>query len=140
MKKLICSSLALICIAASAVSCGAKKEKEKKDEFIGKWQCEKIVMEGEESDNVFGIEASALFQIELKDGNKGTINSLLLTDDGEPADIEWKKSGEKVQLINDDIFEDEEVLLAKEGDKVVIDMSAARDEKENKAHLVKVGA
>lgn len=140
MKRIFCASLAVVCVAASFASCGAKKEKkEKKDDFLGKWECEKFIMDGEEVNDFFGVEPYAMFQIELSDGNKGTLNSLFASEDGKPVDIEWKKDKDgKIQLINEEIFEDEEVFLVKEGDKMVMDMSEEGDEKENKAYLIKV--
>lgn len=137
MKRIFCSSLVVICVASAFVGCGDKKEK--KDSAIGKWECEKLIMDGEEMKDFLGIEPYAMFQIELKDGNKGTLNSLLATEDGKPVDIEWKKAKDgKIQLINEEIFDDEEVFLIKEGEKMVMDMSEEGDEKENKAYLIKV--
>ena len=138
MKRILCSSLAVVCVASAFVGCSAKKEK--KDDSIGKWECEKIVMGGEEADSFLGIDAYALFQIELKDGNKGPFYSFLESEDGEVKDIEWKKKDGKIQLINKDIFDDEEVFLKKDGDKMILDMSGedAEEDETFKATLAKV--
>lgn len=138
MKKMLCSSLAVVCVASAFVGCSAKKSK--KDDSIGKWECEKVAMGGEEADSFFGVDAYALFQIELKDGNKGTFYSFLESEDGEAKDIEWKKKDGKIQLINKDIFDDEEVFLKKDGDKMVLDMSGedAEEDETFKATLAKV--
>lgn len=145
MKKLICSSLALICIASSIVGCSANKAKDsananKKDSAIGKWQCDQLVLDGEKMDNLYGVDSYALFQIELKDGNKGTFYSFLYSEDGKPQDIEWEKKDGKIQLISKEVFADDEVFLEEENGKMVLDMSYEGQEegKENKATLEKV--
>lgn len=150
MKKLICSSLALICIAASAVSCGSKKESSKEssketttaaattteNSFVGKWQCDQIELDGEKTDNLWGADAYALFQIELKEDQSGTLYSFLMSEYNKPDEIKWEKKDDKIQLISEKLFDDEEVYLKQDGDKMILDMS---DEDENfYAYLSKV--
>ena len=151
MKKLICSSLALICILSSMVGCGDTKEKDAKEETttvaateaadsaaVGKWQCSKLVLDGEEMDNLYGVDAYALFQIELKDGNKGTFYSFLYSEDGKPQDIEWEEKDGKIQLISKEVFDEDEVFLENEGGKMILNLSDEEDNMENKATLEKV--
>ena len=150
MKKLICSSLALVCILSSMVGCGDTKEKDAKEETttvaateaanpaIGKWQCSKLVLDGEEMDSLYGVDAYALFQIELKDDNKGTFYSFLYSEDGKPQDIEWEEKDGKVQLISKEVFDEDEVFLENEGGKMILNLSEEGDEMENKATLEKV--
>ena len=161
MKKLICTSLTLICLAASLVSCGDSKDKdsaaaskenttaateakeaadsdEEAGDFIGKWQCEKLVIEDKETDNFYGVDAYALFQIELKDGNKGTFYSFLYSEEGKPTDIEWEEKDGKIQLISKDVFADDEVFLVNEGGKMILNLSDEGDDKKNEATLEKV--
>lgn len=151
MKKLICSSLALVCILSSMVGCGDTKEKDAKEETttvaaaeaadsaaVGKWQCSKLVLDGEEMDSLYGVDAYALFQIELKDDNKGTFYSFLYSEDGKPQDIEWEEKDGKVQLISKEVFDEDEVFLENEGGKMILNLSEEGDEMENKATLEKV--
>ena len=161
MKKFICSTLVLVFIAASMVSCGDTKEKESasaaKEESttsaettteaaesksaegaIGKWQCEKLVVDGEEMDNFFGIDAYALFQIELKDGNKGTFYSVLYSEDAKPQEIEWENKGDKIQLISKEVFDEDEVFFVEENGKMILNLSDEGDEEESSAVLAKV--
>ena len=150
MKKLICSSLALVCILSSMVGCGDTKEKDAQEETttvaateaanpaIGKWQCSKLVLDGEEMDSLYGVDAYALFQIELKDDNKGTFYSFLYSEDGKPQDIEWEEKDGKVQLISKEVFDEDEVFLENEGGKMILNLSEEGDEMENKATLEKV--
>ncbi len=138
MKRILCSSLAVVCVASAFVGCSAKKEK--KDAAIGKWQCDSIEFNGETADNFLGVDAYALFQIELKDGNKGTFYSFLESEDGNPEDIEWKKEKDgKIKLINDELFEDYDFVLEKSGDKYVLTQSSEDGGEEAvKANLSKV--
>ncbi len=134
MKRILCSSLAVICVAASCVSCGSKD----KDDFLGKWECEKIVMGGEEMDNFFGVEAYALYQIELKEGNKGTVDSAFSTD-GKPVDLTWEKQKDgKIKLTNDEAFDGEEAVLEKDGKKMVMSVADDEDDEEGKSDEVKM--
>lgn len=136
MKKMLCSSLAVVCVASAFVGCSAKKSK--KDDSIGKWECEKVAMGGEEADSFFGVDAYALFQIELKDGNKGTFYSFLYSEDGKPQDIEWEEKDGKIQLISKEVFDEDEVFLENEGGKMILNLSDEEDNMENTATLEKV--
>lgn len=163
MKKLICSSIALICLASSAVSCSSKKESSKdsskeaataaattsadttasdgassdsENSIAGKWQCDQIELDGEKTDNLWGADAYALFQIELNEDKSGTFYSFLMSEYGKPDNIEWEKKDDKIQIICVKLFGDEEVYLKQDGDKMILDMS---DEDEDfYAYLSKV--
>ncbi len=169
MKKLICSSLALICILSSMVGCGDKKDNdsakeetttvaadttEAKDadettgsgkassidskDAIGKWQCSKLVLEGKEMESLYGVEPYALFQIELKDGNKGTFYSFLYSEDGKPQDIEWENKDGKIQLISKEVFDEDDVYLVDDNGKMILNLSEEGDTEKNEATLEKV--
>ena len=136
MKKIVCASLAAICVATSFASCGSKKEK--KDDFLGKWECEKIVMGGEEMDNFFGVDAYAIYQIELKEGNKGTVDSAFSTE-GKPVDLTWEKQDDgKIKLVNDEAFDGEEAILEKSGSKMIMSVADDEGDEEGESEEVKM--
>ncbi len=172
MKKLICSSLALVCILSSMVGCGDTKEKDAKEETttvaetteateatteeaettteagktesidskdaIGKWQCSKLILDGQEMDRLYGVDAYALFQTELTDDNKGTFYSFLFNEENKPEDIEWENKDGKIQLISKEVFDEDEVFLENEGGKMILNLSDEEDNMENTATLEKV--
>ena len=172
MKKLICSSLALICILSSMVGCGDTKEKDAKEETttvaetteateatteeaettteagktesidskdaIGKWQCSKLILDGQEMDSLYGVDAYALFQIELTDDNKGTFYSFLFNEENKPEDIEWENKDGKIQLISKEVFDEDEVYLVYENGKMILNLSAEGDTMQNEAVLENV--
>lgn len=170
MKKLICSSLALVCILSSMVGCGDTKEKDAKEETttvaettaeatteaaetttesgkaesidskdaVGKWQCSKLILDGQEMDSLYGVDAYALFQIELKDDNKGTFYSFIFNEENKPEDIEWENKDGKIQLISKEVFDEDEVFLENEGGKMILNLSEEGDTMQNEAVLEKV--
>ena len=170
MKKLICSSLALVCILSSMVGCGDTKEKDAKEETttvaettaeatteaaetttesgkaesidskdaVGKWQCSKLILDGQEMDSLYGVDAYALFQIELKDDNKGTFYSFIFNEENKPEDIEWENKDGKIQLISKEVFDEDEVFLENEGGKMILNLSDEGDTEQNEAVLEKV--
>ncbi|SEH58019.1 hypothetical protein SAMN02910265_01605 [Ruminococcus flavefaciens] len=170
MKKLICSSLALVCILSSMVGCGDAKEKDAKEETttvaettaeatteaaetttesgkaesidskdaVGKWQCSKLILDGQEMDSLYGVDAYALFQIELKDDNKGTFYSFIFNEENKPEDIEWENKDGKIQLISKEVFDEDEVFLENEGGKMILNLSDEGDTEQNEAVLEKV--
>ncbi|MBP5581484.1 MAG: hypothetical protein J6X85_06835 [Ruminococcus sp.] len=141
MKKVICLSASLVCMLSAAVGCGSKK-----DEFVGKWECSELVMEGQSSDNLFGAPAYSLFQIEIEKDNKGKFYSYLMNGfmgEDEPMDITWEKKDDNsidLTIIPPKDLEDsstsETFTLTKDGDKVLIDMS--EDMSDTKAYFTKV--
>lgn len=179
MKKVLSLTAALICLTAVLTGCsGDKKESTTKDDtttaatteatttattaekngeaadFIGKWQCEELVLDGEKYDNLWGADAYAIYQIEINEDNTGSFFSFLYAGflgDDEPFDITWEKKDENSIIVTvvdpeedttgeaeDDGFdtETETMILTKEGDKLVLDMSD--DTSDDKAYLVKV--
>ena len=179
MKKVLSLTAALICLTAVLTGCsGDKKESTTKDDtttaatteatttattaekngeaadFIGKWQCEELVLDGEKYDNLWGADAYAIYQIEINEDNTGSFFSFLYAGflgDDEPFDITWEQKDENSIIVTvvdpeeettgeaeDDGFdtETETMILTKEGDKLVLDMSD--DTSDDKAYLVKV--
>lgn len=175
MKKFLCLSTAALCLSACLVSCGNKKEDTKNDtssntstsdsakketnEFVGKWQCKEIEMNGEKSDNFLGADAFTLFQLDVQDGGKGSVTSVLLSlfsDEITAFDINWEKSGDDAIRINviepetetttsdsDMTFENEpETFLLKKigSDYIIVAEEDEEDEEEDdsKIYLEKV--
>ncbi len=88
MKKIISLSAALIMVSAFAAGCGknsssSSSEKEK-SKFEGKWQCTGITEGNDVMTDIMGTDASALFQIELFDENKGKFFSFIFGASEEP--------------------------------------------------------
>ena len=134
-----------------------KKEDKEQNEFIGKWECKEIEMNGEKTDNFLGADAFALFQLDIQEGGKGTVTSFLLSmfsEDVTPFDIKWEKAGDdaiRIEVIEPEetetttsesgvTFESETsgLLLKKDGSDYIL---ASEDEEEDdgsKIYLVKV--
>ena len=178
MKRLLCLSAAIVCLTSCLVGCGSKddsksdssaktstsdsaskdkKDKKEQNEFIGKWECKEIEMNGEKTDNFLGADAFALFQLDIQEGGKGTVTSFLLSmfsEDVTPFDIKWEKAGDdaiRIEVIEPEetetttsesgvTFESETsvLLLKKDGSDYIL---ASEDEEEDdgsKIYLVKV--
>jgi hypothetical protein len=138
MKKIISLSAALVCMLSVSVGCESKKE-----DFIGKWECDEVFMNGETTDDVFGAPASSLFRIELGDNSLGTFDSFLLfgLNDGKPIDMSWWKSDKnsvECKFMNNAFLNDEPptYTLTMDDDKLILDMS--EDTYEFKAYLKRV--
>lgn len=124
-------------------------------DFVGKWQCDEIVADGESTNNLFGVDAYALYQIELSEDNTGSFLSFLYSGflgDGEPLKITWEVNGsdsvsvaladEEIEKIKEQAGEgvtfeasEEMMTLRKDGDRLVI---AEEDEEDFKICLSKV--
>ncbi|MBR3281948.1 MAG: hypothetical protein IKI56_01475 [Ruminococcus sp.] len=144
MKKIISLSAALIMVSAFAAGCGknsssSSSEKEK-SKFEGKWQCTGITEGNDVMTDIMGTDASALFQIELFDENKGKFFSFIFGESEEPEDIKWEETEEnKIQLSGgslDDLTEP--FVFEYKDDQLIIDMSDEEDEQQTYATLVKV--
>lgn len=142
----------------------AKESEDKKNSadneegsFVGKWQCKEIEMEGEKVDNFFGVDAYALFQIEIKEDGTGSVTSVLLSmfsDELSSFDIKWEKSGDdaiRIEVIepeetetttsdSDANFEveTEVVLLKKDGDSYILVSEDEEEDDGSKFYLEKV--
>lgn len=76
-----------------------------KTAFLGKWECEKLVVEGEEMTDLMGIPLYAVYQLEIKeDGTAIMGESLNELSDAEVSMIyEWGViSDNEIAVINDD--------------------------------------
>ena len=108
-------------------------------DYLGKWECKEIVIDGEKSDNFYGMDAFALFQIELlEDGKANFFSSLEFKEEYEFTEIEWELTDDGNIKLIDEEFSDEEDdfdMSLKDG-KLVMDMSD--DESDFVAYLEKV--
>ena len=136
MKKVLCLTTALICCTTVLASCNYKfkvfknydsdgKTSEKNvSDYIGKWECSEIEMDGEKSDTLWGADVSTLYQIELSEGNKGTFFSFLTTlIQPEPLDLTWEEKGNGEIVVNIDQSEDPITMTYKNG-RMLIDESS----------------
>lgn len=110
-------------------------------DFIGKWQCDEIISDGNSSDNFLGVDAYALYQLELSEDGTGTLFSFLYAGflgDEEPLKLTWEADGSDSVNVTIDVsqFEDfaaayddsdlsvetesEAMTLRKDGDRLVI--------------------
>lgn len=86
--------------------------------FIGKWECEKMVVEGEEMTDFMGIPVYAMFQLEIKDDNTASMaeNMAEYNDTEEGMTYTWGMVSEtEIEISN----ETGAMLLTMEGDKLV---------------------
>lgn len=150
MKKIVSLSAALVLVLSAFTGCGdSEKEKTKssasdtttaaatteadtKDkagdkaeaaDFVGKWQCDEIVSDGESTNNLMGVDAYALYQIELSEDNTGSFFSFLYSgffgEDG-PLKLKWEVNGSdsvSVSLADEEI----EKLKAQAGEGVTFE-------------------
>jgi hypothetical protein len=184
MKKMLCLSAAIFCLTSCLVGCGSKDEDKKEDtsaqtttsasetsetteaknsdnneegSFVGKWQCKEMEMEGEKVDNFLGVDAYALFQLEIKEDGTGSVTSVLLSmfsDELSSFDIKWEKSGDdaiRIEVIEpeetetttseedaDFEVETEVVLLKKDGDSYILVSEDEEEDDGSKFYLEKV--
>ena len=144
MKKIISLSAALMLCASLAAGCGKDDKKDSSEKaankYEGKWQCSEITFEGKTDTSFFGVDASSLFQIELKDDNKGTFLSFMMSEENKPEDIEWKEiEDNKVQITGGPLEDtDDDFILELKDGKFLLDMTEEGDEEESSAVLIKV--
>jgi hypothetical protein len=123
--------------AETTTEAGKTESIDSKD-AIGKWQCSKLILDGQEMDSLYGVDAYALFQIELTDDNKGTFYSFLFNEENKPEDIEWENKDGKIQLISKEVFDEDEVYLVYENGKMILNLSEEGDTMQNEAVLENV--
>lgn len=82
-------------------------------EFIGKWECIKVVDDGDVYEGEMnGVSIRSVFRIEADSDGTGYIESL-----GEKLDFEWKKKGKnKIEVLDDD---DDTTIFTINGNKMV---------------------
>lgn len=86
--------------------------------FIGKWECEKMVVEGEEMTDLMGIPIYAVFQLDIKDDNTASMADNMAEYSGteEGLTYTWGMVSEtEIEISN----ETGAMLLTMEGDKLV---------------------
>jgi predicted small secreted protein len=137
MKKVLCLTSALVCCTAALASCNVKfkvtkdydsdgkASKKSASDYVGKWECSEIEMDGEKSDNLWGADVNTLFQIELAENNKGTFFSFLTTlVQPEPFDLTWEDSGNDEIIMNIDQADSDEPLTMKYSNgRMIMDQS-----------------
>ena len=165
MKKVLCLSTVLLCLSAGLFGCGDKKEsKSKSDEtttavttsadttaeeksegytdvsaYLGKWECKEVLSDGQKTDNILGMDAFALFQIELLEGGDANFFSFMEFKEGyEFTKLKWELEDDGNVKINSDLFNDPEgeVSIKLEDGRLVMDLSD--DYSEFIAYLEKV--
>ena len=87
-------------------------------------------MDGEKMDNFYGLDAFALYQIELLDDNSGNFFSALeFKESQEYTKINWELSDDGTVTLTGGDFDDEDPLTMKlEDGKLVMDLSEAGTE------------
>ncbi|HOA00232.1 hypothetical protein [Ruminococcus sp.] len=98
--------------------------------YLGKWECKEMIMDGEKMDNFYGLDAFALYQIELLDDNSGNFFSALeFKESQEYTKINWELSDDGTVTLTGGDFDDEDPLTMKlEDGKLVMDLSEADTE------------
>ena len=88
-------------------------------DFVGKWECTKLIVEGIEQDNFMGIPLSVMFQIEIKEDHTANMASSL-ADETESDNMTWEYSDNKIILTDisnettDCVISGGELILAEE--------------------------
>lgn len=152
MKKVLCLSTVLLCLSAGLFGCGDKKEaKSKNDEtttavttsadttaekksegdadvsaYLGKWECKEVLSDGQKTDNILGMDAFALFQIELLDGGDANFFSFMEFKEGyEFTKLKWELEDDGNVKIDSELFSDLEngASIKLEDGRLVMDLS-----------------
>ncbi len=109
-EKALGLSMAVLMITSCAVGCGDKDSssdsKSSKDKYVGKWECEKMVVEGQEMTEFFGIPLASVMQFEFKDDGTCSVMEEMTGDEDEPATGKWEADGDKVTLTVESTEED----------------------------------
>lgn len=94
------------------------------EDFIGKWQCKDMTVNGEKMEDLFGAPAFTIFQLEFAEDKTGTFSSFLSLEPG-PADITWdiNEDGNITIAYKDDDTDMSDYIFKPEGDMLVLDLS-----------------
>ncbi len=87
--------------------------------FLGKWECEKMVVEGEEMTDLMGIPVYAVFQLDIKDDNTASMADTFaeFSDSEEAITYTWGMvSDTEMEIVNED---GDAMLLTIDGDYLV---------------------
>ena len=87
--------------------------------FLGKWECEKIVAEGEEMTDFMGIPVYAMFQLEIKEDNTASMPDTMaeLSLSEEYLTYTWGMVSEtEIEIVNTD---GDSMLLTLDGDYLI---------------------
>ena len=57
--------------------------------FLGKWECEKMIIDGEEATDLMGIPLYAAFQLEIKDDNTAVMGEALAESSGTSETLKY---------------------------------------------------
>lgn len=147
MKKLISLSMATLMLAGCMVGCGKKDDddKEKKNKFIGKWECDDLLVDGDSSakdllTGMLGMPLNVLIQITIEEDGKAEMSSPLFElEEAEEAEMEvsWKELDDNKMELKVAADGEEEVLeFEYKDDKLVSVME--EDGEVTEMYLVKV--
>lgn len=147
MKKLISLSMATLMLAGCMVGCGKKDDddKEKKNKFIGKWECDDLLVDGDSSTKdlvtgMLGMPLNVLIQITIEEDGKAEMSSPLFEleeAEGTEMEVSWKELDDNKMELKVAADGEEEVLeFEYKDDKLVSVME--EDGSVTEMYLVKV--
>ena len=147
MKKLISLSMATLMLVGCMVGCGKKDDddKEKKNKFIGKWECDDLLVDGDSSTKdlvtgMLGMPLNVLIQITIEEDGKAEMSSPLFElEEAESTEMEvsWKELDDNKMELKVAADGEEEVLeFEYKDDKLVSVME--EDGSVTEMYLVKV--
>ncbi|MCM1505592.1 MAG: hypothetical protein NC177_00430 [Ruminococcus flavefaciens] len=90
-----------------------------KTAFLGKWECEKLVIEGEEMTDLMGIPLYAVFQLEIKEDGTAVMAEAVaeMSESEEAISYTWGVvSDTEIAIINDT---DDTMLFTLDGDYLI---------------------
>lgn len=97
MKKLICITASALLLASCFTACGKNKSKSSDSKFVGNWQSTKLISDGTEMTEFFGIPLNSLVHLIVEDNGKCRIESPLDSDESEEGT--WEEDGDKLTVV-----------------------------------------
>lgn len=147
MKKLISLSMATLMLAGCMVGCGKKDDddKEKKNKFIGKWECDDLLVDGDSSTKdlvtgMLGMPLNVLIQITIEEDGKAEMSSPLFEleeAEGTEMEVSWKELDDNKMELKVAADGEEEVLEFEYKDDKLISVME-EDGSVTEMYLVKV--
>lgn len=123
MKKLLSIAASALLLASCFTACGKNKDKKSDSKFVGNWQSTKLISDGTEMTEFFGIPLNSLVHLVVEDNGKCKIESPLDPDTSEKGT--WEEDGDKLTVtfeLSDEDSEDSsdntQVLEYKDGNLV----------------------
>lgn len=147
MKKLISLSMATLMLAGCMVGCGKKDDddKEKKNKFIGKWECDDLLVDGDSSTKdlvtgMLGMPLNVLIQITIEEDGKAEMSSPLFEleeAEGTEMEVSWKELDDNKMELKVAADGEEEVLEFEYKDDKLVSVTE-EDGEVTEMYLVKV--